>query len=73
MAANNGATDRQLMAIFGWSKADMATLYTEQADRKRQAKMGMETLAPRTSDEHEKSHTTIEWDKWQKKVNENNG
>lgn len=48
IAAENGATDRQLMAIFGWAKADMATLYTQQADRKRQAAMGMPTLVSRT-------------------------
>lgn len=51
IAANNGAIDRQLMAIYGWARADMATLYTEQADRMRQAKMGMGFLVPNTKEE----------------------
>lgn len=41
IAANNGATDRQLMAIYGWSKADMATLYTRRRDNRKLAGEGM--------------------------------
>jgi integrase len=44
IAANNGATDQQLMAIYGWTKADMATLYTEQRDREKLADDGMKFL-----------------------------
>lgn len=37
LAAENGATDRQLMALFDWETADQATIYTENANRKRLA------------------------------------
>ena len=36
-AAERGATERQLMAIFGWSSAKMAQHYTRAADRARLA------------------------------------
>jgi integrase len=36
-AAERGATERQLMAIFGWSSGRMAQHYTRKADRKRLA------------------------------------
>lgn len=36
-AAENGASDRQLMALFGWSTAKMASVYTRAADQKRLA------------------------------------
>lgn len=34
-AAENGATEHQLMAIYGWSSPKQAALYTRQANRKR--------------------------------------
>jgi integrase len=37
-AANNGATVAQLNAIFGWTGSKMASLYTQNADRKRLAR-----------------------------------
>ena len=37
-AAENGATDRQLMAIFGWTTAVQASTYTKKASKKRLAK-----------------------------------
>lgn len=37
IAAENGATEKQLMAIFGWSDPKMAAHYTKQAERKRMA------------------------------------
>jgi integrase len=37
IAAENGATDRQLMALFDWETASQATTYTAAADRKRLA------------------------------------
>jgi integrase len=37
IAAERGATDRQLMAMFGWESARQATTYTASADRKRLA------------------------------------
>jgi integrase len=57
-AAENGATAHQLMAIFGWLTIAQAELYTRNAERKRLATAGMETLgtdrAPKipTSDPH---------------------
>ena len=36
-AANNGATEREMEAIFGWSGGRMATLYTRSANRDRLA------------------------------------
>ena len=43
-AANNGATEAQLMAIFGWTDPKMAALYTRTANRKRLAAQAMEKL-----------------------------
>ena len=37
-AANNGATVAELNAIFGWVGAEMASLYTQAADRERLAR-----------------------------------
>ena len=36
-ATENGATERELEAIFGWSGGRMATLYTKSANRSRLA------------------------------------
>ncbi|MGA9894266.1 MAG: tyrosine-type recombinase/integrase, partial [Xanthobacteraceae bacterium] len=36
-AANNGATVAQLNALFGWTGSAMASLYTQEADRRRLA------------------------------------
>jgi integrase len=36
-AAENGATERELEAIFGWSGGRMATLYTKSANRSKLA------------------------------------
>jgi integrase len=44
-AANNGATVAELEAIFGWTGARMASLYTQAADRVRLAKRAIEKLA----------------------------
>jgi len=44
-AANNGATEAQLEAIFGWSRGSSeAAVYTRQADRARLAKQAAVTL-----------------------------
>jgi integrase len=48
VAAENGATAHQLMAIFGWLNVRMAELYTREAERARLAAQAMATL------EHEK-------------------
>jgi len=44
IAAENGATDRQLMAIFGWETAKQVTRYTRKADRRRLALEAMHLL-----------------------------
>lgn len=46
IAADNGATDSQLMAIFGWTTKKQTTLYTRNADRKRLAGETMHKLVP---------------------------
>ncbi len=45
-AANNGATTKQLMAIFGWETIKEADHYTRKADRKRLAADAMSLLSP---------------------------
>lgn len=48
--AENGATEAQLMAVFGWTDAKMPTLYTRSANRRRLATESIEKLnASRTS------------------------
>jgi integrase len=49
-AANAGATEAELEAIFGWQGGAMAALYTRAANRRRLAQGAMHKLA-RTSDE----------------------
>jgi integrase len=43
-AANNGATEAELEAIFGWRGGKMASLYTREADRARLARRAMRKL-----------------------------
>lgn len=45
-AANRGASDAQLDAIFGWSGRGMAALYTKKANRQRLAQEAAELLIP---------------------------
>ncbi|WP_068318996.1 tyrosine-type recombinase/integrase [Polycladidibacter hongkongensis] len=44
LAAENGATDSQLKAIFGWTTDEMPTLYTRKASRKKMAGEAIKTL-----------------------------
>lgn len=44
-AADNGATEAELMAIFGWTDPKMAAHYTRTANRKRLAAQAMDKLA----------------------------
>jgi integrase len=44
-AAENGATDRELMAIFGWETASQATTYTRAADQKKLASRAVQLLS----------------------------
>jgi len=52
-AAERGATERQLMAIFGWTSAKMAQHYTHAADRVRLARDAAQLLLP-VQEENEK-------------------
>lgn len=49
IAAENGASDRELMAMWGWETEKEATLYTRKADRIRLAKAAAEKLRLGTS------------------------
>ncbi|MBA3576166.1 MAG: tyrosine-type recombinase/integrase [Sphingomonas sp.] len=49
IAANNGATAHELMAMFGWSRISMAEVYTKQADRARLARGASERIANNSS------------------------
>jgi integrase len=46
IAADNGATSHELMAIFGWETLKQAEHYTKRADRKRLAGKAMHLLVP---------------------------
>jgi integrase len=48
IAAENGATERQLMAIFGWRTSKQAVLYTRSADQKALAGSAMTLLSPKS-------------------------
>jgi len=51
IAAENGATDRQLMAIFGWTSSRQATNYTRKADQRRLAGDAMHLISIGEDDE----------------------
>jgi integrase len=45
IAAENGATVHELMAMFGWRRSAMAEVYTKAADRARMARAAAERIA----------------------------
>jgi integrase len=47
IAADEGATAHELMAMFGWSRLSMAEIYTKEADKKRLARGASERLSNR--------------------------
>lgn len=50
-AANNGATEYQLMAIYGWESPKQAAIYTKKANRTKLAAEAMHLIVPeRTED-----------------------
>jgi integrase len=55
-AAERGASERQLMAIFGWSTGKMAQHYTRSADRARLARDAVELLLPAQSENKNLPH-----------------
>ena len=44
IAAENGATERELMAMYGWETAEEARIYTRAAEQKRLAVSGMKRI-----------------------------
>lgn len=50
IAAENGATESQLMAIYGWADPKMAALYTRKANRKRLAGDAAHLMVPRQTE-----------------------
>jgi integrase len=48
-AAENGATEKQMMDIFGWTKADLAAYYARAANQKKIAGAAMHTLVKKGS------------------------
>ncbi len=46
IAAENGATDEELMAIYGWVTKAQTSVYTRKANRKRLAENGISKLMP---------------------------
>ncbi len=55
-AAERGASERQLMAIFGWSTGKMAQHYTRAADRKRLAHDAAQLLLPAQEQNEKRPH-----------------
>jgi integrase len=49
LAAENGASDRELMALFGWKTAKQAGVYTRKADRAKLATSAANKLRAGTS------------------------
>ncbi|MEQ1407725.1 tyrosine-type recombinase/integrase [Neorhizobium sp. Rsf11] len=47
IAADEGATAHELMAMFGWSRLAMAEVYTKEADKKKLARGASERLSNR--------------------------
>ncbi|MDR7032387.1 tyrosine-type recombinase/integrase [Mesorhizobium sp. BE184] len=45
IAADNGATVHELMAMYGWSKSSMAEVYTRESDKRRLARGAAERIA----------------------------
>ncbi len=48
--AERGATDRQLMAMYGWTTSKQSTRYTRAADRARLARSAAELMLPEQSE-----------------------
>lgn len=53
IAANNGATARQLMAMYGWTRIGMAERYTKEADKILLARAAAERIANNFPPHHE--------------------
>lgn len=49
IAADNGATEHQLMAIYGWESPKQAAIYTRKANRKKLVGEAMHLIVPQAS------------------------
>ena len=68
IAANNGATSRQLMAIFGWDTPKEPERYTRAADQKHLAEAHAFARSARTKRHRIVSHRGGRWDNFGKKL-----
>jgi integrase len=59
IAANNGATGHQLMAMFGWDSLKQAARYTEKANRNKLAGDAMHLLVPGHTENKSVSPNTV--------------
>jgi integrase len=59
LAAEKGATDRQLMALYDWTSEKQATAYTRAANRKKLAAQAAYLLAPDQTANVEVSHPGV--------------
>jgi integrase len=59
IAAENGATDRQLMALYDWTSEKQANVYTAAANRKRLAGQAAQLLARDQSANTEVAHLSV--------------
>jgi integrase len=66
LAAENGATDRQLMALYDWSSEKQANIYTAAANRKRLAAQAARLLASDQTANTEVSHLGVPPDEFAK-------
>jgi hypothetical protein len=63
IAAESGATEAELNAMFGWSGHQMAQLYTKKADRKRLAARAMQKWTRPASDKQSEPAPICNWKK----------
>jgi hypothetical protein len=59
IAAENGATDRQLMALYDWTSEKQANVYTAAANKKRLAAQAAQLLVRDQSANTEVSHQSV--------------
>jgi integrase len=72
-AAVNGASERQLMAMFGWTTGKMAQHYTRAADRERLARDAAKLLLPIQAKNEKVPHLADGAGEIQKKPNKSGG
>jgi len=69
IAAENGATTHQLMAIFGWDTLKQAEAYTKAADQKRLAESSMHLIEAQEQNATESGPTSAASGTFRKKSN----